>query len=303
MPSCNRTLRDQRQRQAPHLATAIGGFLPAALLPATLAAGLILGPPDATAGDVWNVRVDVAAARESAYPGSDEHQVMGFPGLEITRESGTSTWFVSLPWRGIGVTTVDPGTGLTTTLSANLGTRRSTDEYSVLGIPIELDERTRAFLAGSPTVSTPVTLQAALEYPTRLGVLSASLSYHPTTVEAAGSGQTSRNGFLARLQFSRPLLVSSRLAIVGQASVQVMDPAYADAWFSVDQATETLETFDAGAGVRDAQAVVHARYQATERVTVGLLWRSLLLLGDAAASPYTRDRLQETVVLRTSYAF
>jgi hypothetical protein len=275
------------------------------VLTLTMTLDLLL-PDTALARDGgWSVSADVALLLENTYPGSDEHYLTGLPALEASRESGAYTWFVSLPWRGVGVSRVDPATGATASLSANFGGERGPEEYSVVGFPVEHSERTRSFLAGSPTVTTPVFVEAAVEYPTRFGILAATLGYHPTSIEnhAATGADRTRHGLLARLQYMRPLHMAGRLAVFAIAGIEVMDAAYADAWFSVDRPTTSLAAFDAGAGLRDVQAALHANYRASERIDVALYCSGLLLLGDAAASPYTRDRGQQTVLLRTTYAF
>ncbi len=277
---------------------------PAIGLGAVVIAAMVLVAGPAMAGG-WNVTMDLAAFSENTYPGSGESYLTALPSLRATRTEGLTTWFVHLPGRGLGVSRVDPSTGLTGTFAANFGGERGPDQYSVVGFAVDHDAATRARLAGAPTVSTPLFLEASLEYPAASGLLGATLAYHPTSIEGRPGGldDQTRHGLLLSLEYTRPLRITDRLLVAGRVGLELMDGSYASAWFGLDHATATLARHDAGAGFRDVQASVFANYQVSSHVGLMLYYGGELLLGDAADSPYTVDSYQQTYLLGTSYTF
>ena len=270
---------------------------------ATLALVLFAGTADAGSG--WDITVDASVFAENTYVGSDEVYVTPLPSFRASRSVGPYTWFVALPLEGIGVSHLDMDSGLISTLSANFGGRRQAREYSVVGFPVDHSERTRALLAGSPDVSTPVFVEAKLQYPMAVGVLGASVGYHPTSIEhdRPGLEDETRHGVLLSLECIVPLVQTRSLNVAGILGLGFMDGNYADAWFAVADATGSLAAFDAGAGARQTQAAIFADYRISTDVSLTFYASNALLLGDAAASPYTVDKHQQTFLIRTSYAF
>ncbi len=139
-------------------------------------------------------------------------------------------------------------------------------------------------------------VEARLQYPATFGILGASLGYHPTNIApvAAGAADETRHGFLLGLQYLKPLRVTDRLSLTGIGTLEFMDGSYADSWFAVGEGTGRLAAFEAGAGPRDVQAAVHANYVVSPRVNLSFYYGGTLLLADAAASPYTVDKYQQT---------
>jgi outer membrane scaffolding protein for murein synthesis (MipA/OmpV family) len=273
------------------------------VLLALLAVLLVAGA--AHAGEGWNYAVDAAALADNTYVGSDEYYFVPVPAFRATRNAGATTWFISLPLEGIGVSHRYADSGLTGSVSMNFGGCRNPEEYSVVGIPTRHGDRTLALLAGTPEVATPVVLEAKVEYPAPFGLLGAALGYHPTTVEyeQIGIDDELRHGFLLSVQYTALAPVTGDFLIGGVLGLELMDGNYAEGWFAVAQETKSLARFDADAGVRDVQAALFASYQVAARVNLSLYYRNMLLLGDAAECPATLDEHQQTVLFRTSYAF
>nr|MEE4269118.1 MipA/OmpV family protein [Candidatus Krumholzibacteria bacterium] len=261
--------------------------------------------PAAHAESNWNLSADAGFLVANTYLGSSEHYVTPVPEIRATRQSGSTTWFIGLPLDGFGVSHRNARSGLLTSLRANFGNRRRHDEYSVLGFSVEHDERTLARLAGTPDVTTPMVLEARLQYPTRLGVLETALGYHPinTTFEQKDREEINRHGFVLRLQYLLPVQVSNALTITGLTSLGLMDSSYAQGWFALDQETKALTRFEAGAGLRDYQAALHVNYRVSSEFSLTLYYSETILTGDAADSPYTVDRHQQTFLFRTAYSF
>jgi len=275
------------------------------MMTVAMAAAIALAATAAAAGHSWQYTVDLAAISEHTYAGSDERYLSALPAVGASRTSGATTFFLHLPFGGLGLSHVHRATGLRATLSANFGGERGPRDYSVFGFSQEHDRRTQQLLAGSPTVSTPVCVEAKLEYPLASGILGARLGYHPSRIEFADAARAdeTRHGLLLSLQYLRPVQVTDRLVLAGSVGLEVMDASYAGAWFGVDQATAELARFDADAGLRDVEAAVHASYRLSPQVSLSLYYRGMLLLADAAASPYTVERYQQTYLLGTSYTF
>lgn len=297
--------RESHRRGPGRPRSAAGGTalaLAAALAALPGAGGPVAG---ALAADGWEIAVDAAALAENTYVGSDEMYATPLPAFRATRTAGATTWFLSLPLEGLGVTHRHGSSGLATSLAVNFGGQRGPDEYSIAGFGVAHSERTRERLAGTPEVATPVFVEAAVEYPVAGCLLGASLGWHPTTIAYAdgATADATRHGFLLSLRCLRPVPVTPRLTVVGILGVELMDGAYADAWFGVARRTATLDAFAAAAGVRDATAAIHAQYRVSDRVDLSAYAGAMLLAGDAAASPYTVDRRQQTFLLRTTYSF
>lgn len=266
-------------------------------LTALLAAGA------AFAGEGWDFTVDAAALADNTYVGSDEYYVAPLPAFRASRDAGATTWFVSLPLEGIGVSHRNATSGLTGSVSMNFGGLRSPEEYSVVGFPTRHGDKALALLAGSPEIATPIIVEAKVEYPVPFGMLGAALGYHPTSVEyeQVEISDELRHGFLLSLQYKAFAPITRGFVVGGVLGLEFMDGNYADGWFAVAQETKNLAKFEADAGARDVQASLFASYQIAANVNLSLYYRNMLLLGDAARCPYTVDERQQTFLLRTSY--
>lgn len=278
--------------------------LAAVVLPVALAVSLPADKATAQASS-WDFTLDAALFAENVYVGSDEHYITPLPAFKATHSAGAYTYFLSLPLEGFGVSHVDEHSGLTSKLTMNFGGQRQAREYSVVGVGFEHSDRTRALLEGSPDVSTPVFVEAGLGYPTPVGILGAALGYHPTSIQQTGAetDKDFRHGFVLTMQYLGFVPLSNKLSLSGIFNLELMDGNYADAWYGVDQETAELDRFDSGAGLRDVQLALYANYQISEEVSLSLYGNSMILLGDAANSPFTVSRHQQTFLLRTSYSF
>lgn len=266
---------------------------------------LLVAAEGSTGGEEWNFTVDAAAFAANTYVGSDEYFVTPLPAFRASRDAGNMTWFVSLPLEGFGVSHRNPASGLIRSLAINFGGYRNPEEYSAVGFPCEHSERIRTLLAGSPEATTPLFLQAKVEYPALFGLLGASLGYHPTSVKygRAEVADKTHHGFLLSLEHQAFVPLTRQFAVGSILGLELMDSNYAEAWYSVSQATKKLSEFDADAGVRDVQATLFASYQVGTKTNLALFYRNTLLLGDAADCPYTVEERQQDFLLRTSYSF
>ena len=190
-------------------------------------------------------------------------------------------------------------------LNLNAGERREPDEYSAAGVILNHSNRTKALLAGSSKVSTPVKTSAMLGYLSPIGILSVSVAYHPTEVSPGlGSGEdVTEHGFLYSLTYMAELPVQERLSVAWLLGLEFMDQSYADAWYGIDSATETVDVFAPQAGLRDAQIALELKYDISERVGLSLLGAATVFLGDARSCPYTVQEVQETMSLELFYRF
>ena len=261
--------------------------------------------PAAHAESHWTLSADAGFLVDNTYLGSGEHYVTPVPEIRATRQTGSTTWFIGLPLDGFGVSHRNARSGLITSLQANFGSSRQHDEYSVLGFSVEHDERTLTRLAGTPDVTTPIVLEAKLQYPTRLGVLETALGYHPIhiTFQQKDREEINRHGFVLRLQYMLPVRVSNAVTITGLTSLGLMDSSYAQGWFALDQETKAMTRFEAGAGLRDFQTALHVNYRVSSEFSLTLYYSDTILAGDAADSPYTVDKHQQTYLFRTAYSF
>lgn len=268
-----------------------------------MSAGMAL---EALAGEKgWDYTAGIAVLSESVYVGSDETYAAPTPTFRASYDAGALSYFISLPLEGVGVTYQSEQHNVTGGLMLNFGGQRAPDEYSVIGIPVDHSDKTRAFLEGSPEVETPVEIAATLQRPMNIGIVGASLAYHPTTVEYAQGGidDKVKHGLLASLSYMKQIPVTERLSISGIFSMEFMDDRYAEAWYSVEHETTALDAFQAKAGLRDAEIAIHASYNISERVALSLYGANMVLLGDAEDSPYTVEQNQQTFLAELTYRF
>ncbi len=283
--------------QTPHT-----GFIVASLFAVTLG----LASSVAAEEKGWAYAAGGAVVSENVYAGADETYVTPTPIFRASYDTGKQlSYFISLPLEGAGVVYKSGMHNLIGRLTLNFGGQRLSDEYSVIGIPVDHSDKTKAFLDGAPDVSTPVYLSASLQRPMNIGIIGASLGYHPTSVEYTQGGIDDKveHGLLFSLSYTKPFQLSQRLALCGMLSMEFMDDRYADAWFSVERETASLEPFEANAGIKDVQFAIHASYSITERVALSVCGAHGVLLGDAADSPYTVEKNQQTFLAELVYRF
>ncbi len=253
----------------------------------------------------WDYKAGIAVLSESVYIGSDETYVAPTPTFRASYDAGALSYFISLPLECVGATYQSEQHNLIGSLTLNFGGQRDPDEYSVIGIAVDHSDKTRSFLEGSPEVETPVEITATLQRPMNIGIVGASLAYHPTSVEYAQGGIDDKveHGLLFSLSYMKQLPVTERLSISGMFSMEFMDDRYAEAWYGVERETASLDTFQAKAGLRDAQIAIHASYNISERVALSLYGANMVLLGDAEDSPYTVEQNQQTFLAELVYRF
>lgn len=280
--------------------TAASPSWPPALL---LVALLVLVAHPCIAED-WDLSVSAGSVSENVYVGSDDLYVAPLVSFDARRRVGPVTTVFSL-LEGISVSYVHARTGLMGSLTVNQGDERKRDEYSTSGIRIEHSDRTARLLAGTPNISTPVTIRASLDTVTPVGMVGISVEHHPTRLESADADVADElaHGLLYSLHYMVGLPLTERLSFGGMLGLTFMSESYADAWFTVEQPTEALTSFEAGAGARDAQLAVQFAYAMSPSIDMVLTYANLRLLGDAQRSPYTLESAQHTVMLQAVYGF
>lgn len=252
----------------------------------------------------WEVSVGVGVAGEHVYPGSDAYYVAPVPSLNASYTRGSVSYSLSI-LEGFGITYLNSNWGLMAGLNVNAGAMRDSEEYTVLGVGVEHNDRTKALLAGSPDLDTPLAATATLAYASPIGLFGASLEVHPTSVEPNQTAQQdeTRTGLLYSLIYMAGGKATERLSLSGLLSVDFMDETYADTWYAVDQPTGSLSAFDADDGLRSSMVAVEVEYRLTERVTLSAVGASTFLLGDARESPYTVESVHRSVVTQLLYHF
>jgi len=198
-----------------------------------------------------------------------------------------------------------PGRDFLVNLTANVGDRRNSENYSVVGYDTEYSDKTRALLKDSPDLSTNVYVSAMFAYITSIGVFGVSFGYHPTTIEYNQGGLDNEvgHGFIYSMLYVIQLPVTDRISILGMSNLEFMTGEYADTWYSVETETDALQIFDADPGLRDIQIAFQLGYRLSNRVSISLDYLGTILMGDAKKSPYTIDQLHQTIGLQTSYGF
>lgn len=252
----------------------------------------------------WDFSLGGGIASENVYVGSNHIYVTPVPDFSASYTRGSFTYSLSL-LEGLSVTYMSEHLGLIASVNANYGETRNPKEYRVLGVHVKHRAETRALLEGTSNLDTPTAFTATLAYPTPIGIFAATLTYHPTNVEynRADLKDETRHGYVYSLQYMIGVPASQRLTLSGLVSVDFMDRNYADTWFTVDQATNTLNSYSASAGLRSTLIGAELKYQVSEHINISLLGASTVLLGDARHSPFTVEKVQRTMMLQTVYRF
>ena len=241
------------------------------------------------AGGAWDVAVGMGVLSTSAYPGSDERYAVPFPEARATYRTGELSLSLSV-LGGASLTWMDLDHGMIGGLSVRPGRNRDRDGYSILGVPVDHNRRTRDLLRRAPDVSTPLAASAMLALPTPVGIVGASVGWEPTTVSPGRAGGTDRrcNGFEYSLLYMMRLPAGSRLSVAATGRLAFVDRDYATAWYGVENPTSSPASFGPGAGLHDAELSLQLDYALTDRIELSVLDVSTVLLGAARRSPLTQ---------------
>jgi outer membrane scaffolding protein for murein synthesis (MipA/OmpV family) len=105
------------------------------------------------------------------------------------------------------------------------------------------------------------------------------------------------DGTLVDAGVTRPLPLARHFILIPTATVTWANARYMRAYFGVDPAQSAIAqvpVHGVGSGMRDAALTLLAVVPVDERWSVQSIVRAELLLGDAAASPVTQQRVQPT---------
>jgi hypothetical protein len=232
-----------------------------------------------------------------------------FPSVDVSYTTGGLSISASI-LDGLGVSYMHEGRGVLGSVSVNFGAERDSEGYSFLATNVDHDRRTRELLEDTPAVRTVVAADATLGVLTPVGVLGTTVGYRPSVVEYSGASGPSGGGgtdatyqaFVGSLFYMIGMPLTERLSVMAVLSLELMDADYADAWFSVEEPTASLDTFEAEAGLRAAQLALEGSYMFAEHFGLALTAGEMVMLGDAAASPYTRGQFQTVAMLEAFYS-
>jgi len=255
-----------------------------------------LTAPFAAADDGWAFSFGGGVLHEPVYEGSADTYRTPVPAARVEYTAGALSLSASL-LDGLGVSYIHERSGVLGSIGVVPGPERNPDGYAPLFTEIDHSAETRRLLAGTPTVRSPVEADLMVGAVTPVGVVGATLGYRPIR------GDRNEEAFVGSALYMIPVPVTDRFAVMGLVGVEVMDGAYADAWYGLEEDTAALRAYDPAAGLRAAQLVLELTYRITERLGVSLLGRELVLLGDAAKSPFTERRFQTTAFLQAYYTF
>jgi outer membrane scaffolding protein for murein synthesis (MipA/OmpV family) len=265
---------------------------------------LFIIPGVSQGSDTWAFKAGGGVFRENVYSGSNDQYFTPAPIIEATYTAGSLQFSASIP-DGIGLAWFDTQKGLMGRLNVNYGEIRDSEEYSVLGVMKDHSQRTKIFLADTPTADAPVVYDATFGFRALKGMAGASVSYYPTSLDYQLAGQEDRdyNGILYTAFYSYDRAVTQRHFLSAMVGLQYMNDDYADAWYTVRFPTAELDGFEADAGLRDVMLSVQATSMLSEKVGISYLGAFTRLLGDAGQSPYTLEKFQPSTLLYGFYNF
>ncbi len=265
--------------------------------------------PFAAAQDGWDLSVGAGVAQTPAYEGSESYFMSPFPSVDVSYTTGAVSISASI-LDGLGVSYMHEGLGILGSVSVNFGEERDSEGYSFLATQVDHDKRTQKLLEDTPTVRTVVAADATLGVLTPVGVLGTTIGYRPSVVEyngASGGGggggtDATYQAVVGSLFYLIGMPVTERLSVMAVLSLELMDADYADAWFTVEEPTASLDAFEAEAGLRAAQLAMEGSYMFADHFGLSLTAGEMVMLGDAADSPYTRGQFQTVVMLEAFYS-
>ena len=259
--------------------------------------------PFAAAQDGWDLSVGAGVAQTPVYEGSESYFMSPFPSVDVSYTTGGLSISASI-LDGLGVSYMHEGRGILGSVSVSPGTERDSEGYSFLATQVDHDRRTLELLEDTPTVRSVVAADATLGVLTPVGVVGTTIGYRPSVVEYDGGGDADATyqAFVGSLFYMIGMPVTERLSVMAVLSLELMDADYADAWFTVEEPTASLDTFEAEAGLRDAQLALEASYMFADHFGLSLTAGEMVMLGDAAESPYTRGQFQTVAMLEAFYS-
>lgn len=252
--------------------------------------------PCLAAEEGWDFSLGAGLLVAPVYEGSGDTCVSPLPRLSISYSTGSLSFSASL-LDGLGISYLHGGSGILASLKVAPGPGRDSEGYSTLLTKAAHSDGTQRLLEGTPAARGVVSTDLTLGALTAVGLFGVTVGYRPTQV-----GQT-YHAFTGAVIYMIELNLTDRLSLSALASLEAMDARYAEAWYSLAEDTPALTAFDARAGLRAAQLAVEASAMISGRIGLSLLARELVLLGDAAESPYTEKRLQAAAVLQAFYEF
>ena len=274
------------------------------LHPLTLLGILIMILPAQVLGAdrAWELSLGGGGYISNVYYGSEETYASPFPDIKVSYTKGSFSSTVSF-LDGIEITYMNPKQHLLAGIRVNNGEERHSEEYRGLGVSKAHSDKVKNLLKGTPDVSTSIKTELMLGYINKLGIFGVSLEYHPITQEITGKSDQKYNGFISSMSYTKPVSVTDKLTATPLLAVNLMDKNYARAWYSVEQSTPSLASFEADAGLRDVRLSVQLNYHFSSHISAAFLAQNSFLLMDAGDSPYTTSRYQLTSGFYGIYRF
>jgi outer membrane scaffolding protein for murein synthesis (MipA/OmpV family) len=252
----------------------------------------------------WEFQLGGGICSENVYLGSDNYYVTPLPNFKASYTGGRFSYSISI-LEGLSIHYMKPILGFYTSINFNVGETRNTEEYSVAGVAVKHNTRTRDLLEGTLNTETQLALDVMMIYPSRIGLFGLSMAYHPTKVgfDQENVKETTRDGYVYSAMYMIELPASDRMSVGALISIGLMDRGYADTWYSVEKETSSLETFQADAGLRSTMFAAEIKYKLSGNVHFSLIGAGTMLMGDAKDSPFTREAAQGKLVMQTLYHF
>jgi outer membrane scaffolding protein for murein synthesis (MipA/OmpV family) len=248
------------------------------------------------AEDGWGVSLGAGLVRSPVYEGSGDYYISPVPDVNVGYTTGGLSFSASL-LNGLGISCMHSESGFLANINVAQGPERDSEVYTPLIDEVEHSGDTQRLLEDTPTARSPVSTELTVGTATPVGLVGMTIGYRPTVVEKT------YHAFVATVFYMIGLPLSDRLTLSAFTSLDGMDGRYAEAWYSLEEDTPSLDAFDAKGGLRAAQLAIEGSYMVRDRLGISLLARGLILLGDAAQSPYTETRFQTDAMLRAFYQF
>lgn len=240
---------------------------------------------EASPTDAWKFSVGAGVVTVPKYPGSDQYKVRALPILGASY----GRYFVGgLPGGGVplGVGALivrDPAWSLGVGLGGGLDkARKESDDSRLHGLG-DIDQALRASVFGG---------YAQRGYALRGNV----------ATDVSGKGQ----GTLASLELEGRYALTSQVMLSAGPGLTWADRKYTQTFFGIDSAQSAASgraTYRAGSGLNSVRLSLGIEYAPAPRWKVGVRGSVGRLEGDAADSPITVDKKQNTVAVFGSYRF
>ena len=236
-------------------------------------------------GEGFRIAVGAGIASRPSYPGSDDQRVGAFPFFSL----GYGRFFFG----------AEPGSSS----GGGLGMHLYRSQGIRLGVTLAADFRSPREESDDPSLQG----MGDIERTVRAGLFASyTLSWLTLRASSASDIGGNKQGTLLRFDVLGRYRATDKLTLSAGPGVTWANSERAQTFFGVSAAQSAasgLPAYQAGSGIESVRFAFSARYAIDRRWAAGAFFSMGRLQGDAADSPITQSRAQNSAGLFASYRF